>query len=149
MRYVADTNVVSELMKREPSPNVIDWFQDCEGEVYLTSVTVVELYYGMLKLPEGKRKQRLGDAIADIVMDCAEKTFAFDAYCGYLCAQLHARAIKSGHTPTVEDLMIAAICQRNDVVLSTRNTRDFDYLGIDCVNPFTYESETLKRLRGL
>ena len=148
MRYVADTNVVSELMKRDPAPSVIDWFQDCEGEIYLTSVTVMELYYGMLKLPEGKRKQRLSDAIAGIVMDCAEKTFSFDAYCGFLCAQLHERAVKSGHTPTVEDLMIAAICQRNDAVLATRNTRDFDYLGIDFMNPFIYESETLKRLRA-
>lgn len=148
MIYVADTNVVSELMKREPASSVIDWFQDREGAVYLTAVTVEELYFGMLRLPEGRRKRRLGEAITSIVMDCSDKTLPFDAYCGYLCAQLHARAIASGHAPTVEDLMIAAICQRNDAVLATRNVKDFAYLDIDLENPFEYESAALKRLRA-
>ena len=123
MIYIADTNVVSELMKSDPTSNVIDWFQDHEGAVYLTAITVEELYFGMLSLPEGKRKRRLGEAITPIVMDCADKTLPFDAYCGYLCAQLHARATASGHTPTVEDLMIAAICQRNNAVLARATRR--------------------------
>lgn len=140
MRYVADTNVVSELMKRNPADNVIDWFQDHEGDIYLTAITIKELYYGMLRLPEGKRKARLKDTMTAIVMDCSDKTFAFDAYSGYLCAGLHEQAIASGRTPTIEDLMIAAICQRNDAILATRNTKDFDYLGINLVNPFEYEA---------
>lgn len=138
MRYVADTNVISELMKREPCPNVIDWFQDREGQVFLTAVTVKELYFGMLRLPDGKRKRLLEEAITAIVMDCAGQTLAFDAYSGYLCAKLHDRACANGRTPTIEDLMIAATCQRNDAVLATRNTKDFDYLDIPLVNPFEY-----------
>lgn len=136
MRYVADTNVVSELMKREPSPRVVDWLMDHEGQVYLTSVTVKELYFGMLRLPDGKRKRLLDEAISGIVMDCSHRTFSYDAFCGYLCAKLHSQAIADGHTPTIEDLMIAAICQRNDAVLLTRNVKDFAYLGIEVVNPF-------------
>ena len=138
MKYVVDTNVVSELMKPVPSDNVIDWFQDHEGEVYLTAITVKELFYGMLRLPDGKRKTSLKEAMTAIVMDCADKTFAFDAYSGYLCATLHERAVKSGRTATIEDLMIAAICQRNDAILATRNMKDFDYLGIEVINPFEY-----------
>lgn len=139
MIYVADTNVVSELMRSDPDFSVICWFQDHEGEVYLNAVTVEEIYYGIFRLPEGKRRRRLEDAIAGIVMDCSDKTLPFDAYCGYLCAELHARAISLGRTPTIEDLMIAAICRRNDAVLATRNTRDFDYLDISCVDPFGWK----------
>lgn len=140
VKYVADTNVVSELMKPTPSDNVIDWFQDHEGLVYLTSITVKELYYGMLRLPDGKRKDRLRSAITGIVMDCSSKTLPFDAYSAYLCAQLHERAILQGRTPTIEDLMIASIVQRNEAVLATRNVKDFDCLGIDYVNPFEYRA---------
>ncbi|WP_080797262.1 type II toxin-antitoxin system VapC family toxin [Arabiibacter massiliensis] len=136
MKYVADTNVVSELMKRDPSPDVVDWFFDHEGEVLLTAITVKELYFGMLRLPDGRRKRALEEAITAIVMDCADMTLPFDAFSAYLCARMHEAAVASGRTPTIEDLMIAAICQRNDAVLATRNTKDFDFLGIELVNSF-------------
>lgn len=136
MNFIADTNVVSELMRPQPNDNVIDWFYDHEGCVYLTSITVKELYFGMLRLPEGKRKDRLRQAITGIVTDCSDKTYSFDAFSGYLCAELHEKALSQGRTPTIEDLMIASICKRNDCVLATRNVKDFDYLDIDLVNPF-------------
>lgn len=136
MNYVVDTNVVSELMRPQPSENVIDWFYDHEGQVWLTSITVKELYFGMLRLPEGKRKERLRQAITSIVTDCSSKTYSFDAFSAFLCAELHEQALSQGKAPTIEDLMIAAICKRNDCVLATRNVKDFDYLAIDVVNPF-------------
>lgn len=136
MNYVVDTNVVSELMRPQPSENVIDWFCDHEGQVWLTSITVKELYFGMLRLPEGKRKERLRQAITSIVMDCSSKTYSFDAFSAFLCAELHEQALSQGKVPAIEDLMIAAICKRNDCALATRNVKDFDYLAIDVVNPF-------------
>ncbi len=136
MNYVVDTNVVSELMRPQPSENVIDWFCDHEGQVWLTSITVKELYFGMLRLPEGKRKERLRQAITSIVMDCSSKTYSFDAFSAFLCAELHEQALSQGKVPAIEDLMIAAICKRNDCVLATRNVKDFDYLAIDVINPF-------------
>lgn len=136
MNYVVDTNVVSELMRPQPSENVIDWFCDHEGQVWLTSITVKELYFGMLRLPEGKRKERLRQAITSIVMDCSSKTYSFDAFSAFLCAELHEQALSQGKAPAIEDLMIAAICKRNDCALATRNVKDFDYLAIDVINPF-------------
>ena len=53
-----------------------------------------------------------------------------------LGAELHEQALSQGKVPAIEDLMIAAICKRNDCVLATRNVKDFDYLAIDVVNPF-------------
>ncbi|NBI32675.1 type II toxin-antitoxin system VapC family toxin [Enterorhabdus sp. P55] len=136
MNYVVDTNVVSELMRPQPSENVIDWFYDHEGQVWLTSITVKELYFGMLRLPEGKRKERLRQAITSIVMDCSSKTYSFDAFSAFLCAELHEQALSQGKAPAIEDLMIAAICKRNDCALATRNVKDFDCLAIDVINPF-------------
>lgn len=139
MKYVVDTNVISELIKERPSQAVIDWFYDHEGDVYLNSVTIEELYFGMMRLPEGKRKRTLEEAITGIVMDCSDKTFVFDAFCGYLCARLHDSAIRQGRTPSSEDLMIAAIALRNDAILATHNTRDFEYLDVALEDPFARE----------
>lgn len=136
MRYVVDTNVVSELMRPDPAPAVIDWFQDHPGQVYLTSVTIKELYYGVLRLPEGRRRERLAESLAAIVMDCSDKTLPFDAFSGYLCADLHRLAEECGRPSTIEDLMIASIALRNDATLVTRNVKDFDFLHIPLENPF-------------
>ncbi len=138
MRYVADTNVVSELMKPRPSQAVIDWFWDHEGEVLLTVVTLGELYFGALRLPEGARRTRLINAITAIVMDCAGKTLSYDGFAAYLCAQLEDRSLRQGITMSREDAMIAALCQRYDCILATRNIKDFAHAGIELVNPFEY-----------
>lgn len=139
MRYVADTNVISELMKPKPARVVIDWFYDHEGAIYLTSVSVAELYFGALCLPDGARRTRLVDAISAIVMDCSGKTLTFDGFSAFLCAQFESQSLRLGKVMTREDAMIAAICQRNDCVLATRNVKDFEHLGIDLVNPFAGE----------
>lgn len=139
MRYIADTNVISELMKPKPSEAVVDWFFNHEGEIYLTAISVAELYSGALRLPKGVRRNRLIDAISAIVMDCSGKTFVFDGFSAYLCAQFENHSLDLGRTMSREDAMIAAICQRNDCVLATRNIKDFNHLGIDLVNPFEEE----------
>ena len=136
LAYIVDTNVVSELMTASPSQSVIDWFWDHEGEVYLNAITVKELYYGMERLPDGKRKETLRNAIDGVASDCAGKTFAFDSYCGFNCARLQQKSVKAGFNVSIEDLMIAAIALRNDAVLATRNTKDFAHLDVRLVNPF-------------
>lgn len=138
MRMLADTNVVSELLKPVPSQNVVDWFHDHQGNVYLSSISIMELYYGAMRLPAGKRRDGLTNAITAIVMDCSDKTFSFDPFCGFLCAQLENMAIEEGRGLSREDAMIAAICSRNECVLATRNVKDFDFLGIELENPFEY-----------
>lgn len=135
MRYIADTNVISVLMSPLPNQPVIDWFWDHEGDIYITSITVKELFYGVFRLPEGRRKKSLYDAVTAIVKDCSDKVLGLDAFSGYLCAEMHADAIAQGLTPDIEDLMIAAIAKRNGCVLATRNVKDFAYLDIDLVNP--------------
>ena len=131
MLYIADTNVISELVKKEPSPNVLGWCESHEDELALT-----EMHFGALMLPEGKRRTKLLETIAQIIDVYESRTFSFDARAALECARLHRKAIAAGRTPTIEDLMNAAICICQDATLATRNVRDFDYLGIRLVNPF-------------
>lgn len=136
MIYVVDTNIVSELMKERPNRDVVEWFWNHEGEIYLNAITIKELYFGAERLPEGKRKRTLKETIDGIAKDCAGKTFPFDSFCGYECAHLQQKSIKAGFNISSEDLMIAAIALRNNAVLATRNTKDFGCLGIELVNPY-------------
>ena len=147
MKYVMDTNIVSEFLKPHPNQNAIWWAQDHNPDLLLNAVSIQELYFGLFTMPDGKRKESLKESIDAIVEECTDRILPFDAFTGYLCAEMHAFAKASGRPGTVEDLMIAAICKRNNAVLATHNTKDFDYLGIEVVDPFEYESETMKELR--
>ncbi|MBW3245379.1 PIN domain-containing protein [Epibacterium sp. DP7N7-1] len=61
---ILDTNVIYELQKPSPNPKLVDWLNDQEPEnLYLTSVTVAELMFGMFSLPEGKRATSLQNAV--------------------------------------------------------------------------------------
>lgn len=135
-KYVVDTNVVSELMKPQPSQKVIDWFWDHDGDIYLNAITVKELCFGIMRLPKSTRKAKLIKSADGIFEDCADKTFAFDGFCAYLCAEMQDASLRKGKAPQIEDLMIAAIAKKNDAVLATRNVKGFDYLDIEVVNPF-------------
>lgn len=136
MIYIVDTNIISELVKRDPNASVLKWMENHSSSLYLTVVTIEEMRFGALMLPEGKRRAMLLETIDRIVDVYGSRTFSFDAQAAEECARLHCLAIKSGRTPTIEDLMIAAICLCHDAALVTRNVKDFDYLGIELVNPF-------------
>ena len=148
MKYILDTNIISEIVKPRPDFNTISWIQDHTDDVAITSVSLEELYFGIFLMPDGKRKQSLKESIDAIVKDCTDRTLAFDAFCGYLCAEVHAAARKAGHAGTIEDFMIAAICLRHNATLVTRNVKDFDYVdGLDIIDPYTYESPVLAELK--
>ena len=147
MRYVLDTNIVSEFLKPDPNQNAIWWAQDHNADLLLNAVSIQELYFGIFTMPDSKRKARLKESIDAIVQECTDRILPFDAFSGYLCAEMHALANAAGRPGTIEDLMIAAICKRNEVVLATHNVKDFDHLGIEIVDPFEYESDLMKELR--
>ncbi len=136
VKYVINTDVVSGLMRPGSSDKVIGWFQENGEDAYLNAVTVKELYGEILSLPEGEGKGLLQGALDAIVMQFSDAMLPFDAQCGYLCAECQCRAAACGRTSAVEDLMIAAICLRNEATLVTRYVDDFEYLGIPILNPF-------------
>ena len=79
---------------------------------------------------------QLKQMIDSLLETYATKMLSFDPHAAAQCAILHEQAISSGYSPSIEDLMIASIAHVNDLVVVTRNTRDFDYLGIELLDPF-------------
>lgn len=134
--YLLDTNVISERMKAQPNPAVIGWLDENKAELYLPAVALDELRYGVLRLPEGRRKEGFARAVETLASSYADKIVPFDAKAAWKSAEFRWQAHSSGFNPSVQDMMIAGIAAANGTVLATRNVKDFASLDVEVVNPF-------------
>ncbi len=132
---VIDTNVVSEMMRDEPDQKVLTW-SETVGRLHTTAVTLAEVDYGIARLPEGHRKDRLAATAASVFADYDELIVAFDARAARRYGSIVADREKGGRPITTADAQIAAICAAREATLATRNTGDFEGTGIDLVNPW-------------
>jgi predicted nucleic acid-binding protein len=135
---VLDTNVVSEVLKRLPAPQVVDWMTDLDGDVAITSITLAELWAGVRRLPEGRRKNALGAAV-DRTLAPYRGTGAILAF-EERAAEQYAEVLKlredAGLPVSTADAQIAAICRVHGATCATRNTKDFAGTGVGLVNPW-------------
>ena len=135
---ILDTNVVSELMKPQPSEIVVDWVdRQFAADVHLTAVTVAELLYGVARLPDGRRKSGLGELVESMVNEDFEgRVVSFDDIAAAHYADIAVRRERAGRPTTTIDAQIAATCRSHGAVLATRNVDDFEDAGIIVVNPW-------------
>lgn len=143
--YLVDTNVVSEVCKKSPDANVIKWL-DSHENLSISVITIEEMRFGEFMMPKGKKRNKLHELIDSLAEHYSDSTLVFDTRATEQCAVFHENAIASGRTPTIEDMMIAAIAKVNGLVLVTRNVRDFEYLDIEVVDPF--EGQSISRLNS-
>ena len=136
---VFDTNVVSEPLKSEPSAAVLQWIAAVDAAA-MTSVSVGELLTGVRRLPAGRRREGLLAAIEQTLTLFSENVLPYDEAAARSYAELQERRRLVGAPLSVEDGMIAAICVSRSVTLATRNTKDFQGLGLDLVDPWEFTS---------
>jgi len=134
---VLDTNVISELFDGRADNGFFDWLDRHEAEgLYITSIAIAELVFGIELLDEGKRKQSFRQKIDLIVEDFEDRRLSFGDEAAYLYGALSAGRRKVGRAIETKDAMIAAICLQHGATLATRNTKDFQGLDLTLVNPF-------------
>ncbi|WP_448073281.1 PIN domain-containing protein [Georgenia yuyongxinii] len=136
---VLDTNVVSELMRDRPDERVVTWADAMpSGRLYLTSVTTAELLYGVEKMALGARRAALGAAVADLItVEFDGRVLPFDVQSSPAYARLVADRERRGHPIGMADAMIAAIALAAGAdMLATRNTKDFEGVGLDVIDPW-------------
>ncbi len=136
---ILDSNVLSELTRERPNKVVLAWADSVHGPAAATTaVTVAELLYGVARLPEGRRKASLHDAIRQLIdVDLGGRAHPFDYAAAVHYAAIVSHRASAGRPITVSDAQIAAICRSRGATLATRNTKDFDGTGIELINPFT------------
>jgi toxin FitB len=135
---ILDTNVLSELIRREPDERVTRWLDSLDAAaVATTAITAAELLYGVARLPVGRRKERLREAICGLIEeDFDGRVEPFDVTAATHYADLVSDRETGGHPVSVADAQIAAICRKLAATLATRNTGDFKDTGIDLLDPW-------------
>ncbi|RFF27815.1 MULTISPECIES: type II toxin-antitoxin system VapC family toxin [unclassified Wenzhouxiangella] len=133
-----DTNVLSELMKARPQAGVIAWLNEMETtQLWLSTITIAELEYGLQVMPGGERKTMLKhrfDGFVDSAFSGRVLGFGFRPAVIYGEIMSHRRS--EGRPMSVPDGQIASIALSRGLKLATRNTRDFQDCGLDLINPF-------------
>jgi predicted nucleic acid-binding protein len=135
---VLDTNVLSELMRAQAEPAVVDWLDRQEQEsLAITAVTVAELLYGIARLPDGHRKTGLQEAALQMLdEEFAGRVLPFDEDAAVHYAALVSLREYAGRPISMADAQIAAICRHHAAALATRNSQDFEGVGIVLANPW-------------
>jgi toxin FitB len=135
---ILDTNVLSELSRQVPSEEVISWLDaQPADETATTAVTVGELLYGVARLPEGRRKAKLTEAVHGMLDDDLRgRVEPFDATAAAHYAVIVSGREKIGRPISMADAQIASICRKLQATLATRNSRDFEDTGIGIIDPW-------------
>ncbi len=137
---VLDTNVVSEAMKPSSNPAVSAWLNEQVAEtLYLSSVTLAELLYGIGTLPDGRRKDALAGTLDGLLELFGSRVLPFDAEAARCYAQLATKARAAGKGFPTPDGYIAAIAVANGFALATRDTSPFEAAGVPVINPWEKE----------
>ena len=133
-----DTNVVSEAIKPEPHPSVVAWLDAQAAEtLFISSITVAELLFGIGALPDGKRKDMLAARIDGLLDQFTGRVVDFDTPAARRYADLAVKARAAGkgfHTP---DGYIAAIAAAHGFAVASRDTSAFNAAGLTVIDPWT------------
>jgi len=125
LRYLLDTNVVSEPLRPRPSKRILDKIRRYEGEIAIASPVWHELRFGCSRLAVGARRGAI-ERYLDAVVAASFPILAYDRSAAEWHALERARLIASGRTPPFVDGQIAAVAHVNDLTLVTANRSDFE-----------------------
>ena len=141
MKYLLDTNVISELISKNAETRVLVWIDSIDPEnVFLSSITIGELCKDIERLPESIKKTRLVDWLHnDLMLWFNGRILSVDAQVMLTWGQLAAKLEKSGRIIPAIDSLILALAAHGHCILVTRNAEDFKGTGIKIINPWTEE----------
>lgn len=137
--FLIDTNVLSELMRERPAPQVLDWFaSQTANQMQTSAVTHAEILAGIALLPAGKRREALARAATQIFEeDFLGRCIDFGGLAVGHYALVRAQRQLAGRPMDTADAQIAAIALAAHLSLVTRNTKDFEGIeGLEIVNPW-------------
>ncbi len=141
-RYLLDTNIISNVIKPQPSESLIAWMAAQRDEdLFIASLTVAEIQRGILEKPRGKKRDALNVWFAGPEGPqalFAGRILSFDERSSLIWARLMADGKATGRPRSGLDMIIASVASANECVVVTDNEKDF--IGLDIVNPMRGEA---------
>jgi predicted nucleic acid-binding protein len=138
VRFLLDTCVLSELVKSAPSENLVNWIEEQEEqELYLSVVTIGELYKGIFKLSPGQRRSRLEQWVSeDLSQRFHGRVFPVDANVAKVWGAILGEAESLGSPLPVIDALIGATASVFGCTVVTRNVVDLERTQVEVLNPW-------------
>ena len=130
MSYLVDTNIISELCRRLPDENVLRWARSVNA-VAISAVTVEEIYFGLAWHPNARVMTWMEAFLQRHEILPVSPGIASSG------GRMRGRFAAQGIVREQADMLIAATAQAHQLTLVTRNTRDFEFCGIELLNPFS------------
>ncbi|CAD7037103.1 PIN domain-containing protein [Pseudorhizobium endolithicum] len=137
MRYLLDTNILSNITKLEPSASLLTWMaEQADADLFIASLTLAEIHRGIMEKPAGKKRAALETWF--VSNEGPQSLFAgrilpFDEKAALIWGELMAQGKAAGRPKSALDTIIAAIAQSNSCIVVTDNERDFH--GVEILNP--------------
>jgi predicted nucleic acid-binding protein len=136
-RFLLDTNIISNVTKPSPSEQLVSWMQQqADEDLFISSLTVAEVYRGVLEKPAGRKRRELERWFAGPEGPQAlfsGRVLPFDEQAGLVWARLMSEGTTNGRPRSALDMVIAATAQANNCVVVTDNEQHF--VGLTIVNP--------------
>jgi len=138
VKYLLDTCLISEMVKKEPNPAVVSWLDEQdEQKLFLSVLNLGELQKGISKLPEGTKKIELQAWVAlDLVERFTGRILEIDLETALSWGRLQGEAEQAGEKLPVMDSLIAAVATAHGLIVVTRNVRDIERCGVRVINPW-------------
>ena len=135
MSYLIDTNVISELIKIKPDKKVINWFDTVpDRELYLSVLTIGEIRKGLVKVNNDAKRETIRAWLDyELMTWFSDRILPIDQHVANKWGLLQAQVNKT--LPAIDSL-IAATALHSDLIIVTRNTKDFDIISLETINPF-------------
>ena len=138
MKYLLDTCLISELVKKEPNPAVVSWLDDQDEQtLFLSVLNLGEVQKGVSKLPDGTKKDELQAWVAlDLVERFTGRILEIDLETALCWGRLQGEAEQAGEKLPVMDSLIAATAAAHGLIVVTRNVRDIERCKVRVCNPW-------------
>ena len=133
--FLLDTNVVSEVLRSTPHTRVVTFLAE-HDDLWLSSIVIHELEYGLQRMAQGQRRSNLQDSLLGIIAEYEDRILPLERVGAEWAARFRAQAHSFGRTLDLGDALIAGTAKTHDLAIATRNVRDFDGLEVDVVNPW-------------
>jgi predicted nucleic acid-binding protein len=135
---ILDTNVVSAFMRRNEEPAVIRWLdKQTLTSLYITTVTVHELRFGVESLKDGRRRAQLDSEVEAMLALLADRVLPLDMVAARSSGRIQGERKRIGRPVDLSDCLIAGIAISHKARVATRNTRHFSDLPVEVIDPWT------------
>ena len=133
--YLLDTNVVSEVIHSAPHPRVGAFFIE-NDDLWLSSIVVHELEYGVQRMAQGQRRSGLQADLSRLFEEYEDRILPLEPRGAAWAAYFRVQAQRSGRSLDLGDALIAGTAKAHDLAVATRNVADFQRLDVEVVNPW-------------